>query len=113
MCADNEQCYYSALDGADGMTWADAKLTRLGQQQARDVNKLWKEQLLKGIPPPETYYVSPLTRTSFHFAPILHPEFADSVSEVPLKPRTSLSTACNYQMTSPTTLSSKNSSAKP
>ena len=56
-------CYYSALDGADGVTWADANLTSTGQDQARDVNKLWKEQLPNDIPSPETYYVSPLTRT--------------------------------------------------
>jgi broad specificity phosphatase PhoE len=57
------QCYYSALDGFDSITWADANLTTLGQQQALDVNTLWKEQLPRGIPVPETYYVSPLTRT--------------------------------------------------
>ncbi|KAH8723436.1 histidine phosphatase superfamily [Phaeosphaeriaceae sp. PMI808] len=56
-------CYWSALDGADGVTWSDALLTPTGQQQARDVNALWKSQLPHGIPLPETYYVSPLTRT--------------------------------------------------
>lgn len=57
------QCYWSALDGADGIRWADALLTSTGQEQAKDVRALWKEQLPRGIPPPETYYVSPLTRT--------------------------------------------------
>ena len=57
------QCYWSMLDGADGITWADAVLTEVGQGQAKDVNQLWKEQLPKGMPAPETYYVSPLTRT--------------------------------------------------
>jgi broad specificity phosphatase PhoE len=56
-------CYYSLLDGYDGMQWSDALLTDLGKEQARDVNQLWKRLLPKGIPPPETYYVSPLTRT--------------------------------------------------
>ncbi|KAH7383837.1 histidine phosphatase superfamily [Pyrenochaeta sp. MPI-SDFR-AT-0127] len=56
-------CYWSALDGADGIRWADALLTSTGQEQAKDVRALWKEQLPRGIPPPETYYVSPLTRT--------------------------------------------------
>ncbi|CAO2650114.1 Nn.00g014060.m01.CDS01 [Neocucurbitaria sp. VM-36] len=56
-------CYWSALDGADGITWSDATLTTLGQQQALDVHTLWHAQLPHGIPPPETYYVSPLTRT--------------------------------------------------
>ncbi|KAI4666536.1 uncharacterized protein J4E79_002575 [Alternaria viburni] len=56
-------CYYAALDGFDGITWADANLTTVGQDQALAVNKLWAEQLPLGIPPPQTYYVSPLTRT--------------------------------------------------
>ncbi|KAF2707957.1 phosphoglycerate mutase-like protein [Pleomassaria siparia CBS 279.74] len=56
-------CYWSLLDGADGVTWSDALLTNVGKQQARDVNALWKALLPKGIPAPETYYVSPLTRT--------------------------------------------------
>ncbi|KNG51665.1 phosphoglycerate mutase family protein [Stemphylium lycopersici] len=56
-------CYWSALDGADGITWSDANLTATGQGQAKDVNKLWASQLPLGIPAPETYYVSPLTRT--------------------------------------------------
>lgn len=56
-------CYYSFLDGYDNLTWSDALLTPVGQQQARDVNTLWATQLKNGIPPPETYYVSPLTRT--------------------------------------------------
>jgi broad specificity phosphatase PhoE len=74
--ANEPKCYYSALDGADGMTWADTILTSTGQDQASDVNKLWKAQLPNGIPPPETYYVSPLTRTietaflSFHSLPL-------------------------------------------
>ena len=51
------------LEGADGMIWADAHLTEVGQGQAKDVHKLWSSLLPEGIPPPETYYVSPLTRT--------------------------------------------------
>ncbi|KAF2832352.1 phosphoglycerate mutase-like protein [Ophiobolus disseminans] len=56
-------CYYSALDGADGITWADANLTPTGHDQALAVHALWEQQLPHGIPPPESYYVSPLTRT--------------------------------------------------
>lgn len=56
-------CYWSMLDGADGITWADANLTEVGEGQAKEVNELWKSLLPKGIPVPETYYVSPLTRT--------------------------------------------------
>lgn len=57
------KCYWSALDGADNITWTDAHLTSVGEQQARDVNILWSAQLPHGLPAPETYYVSPLTRT--------------------------------------------------
>jgi broad specificity phosphatase PhoE len=45
------------------MVWADANLTSVGEGQAQDVHELWKSLLPKGIPAPETYYVSPLTRT--------------------------------------------------
>ncbi|KAL6161462.1 putative phosphoglycerate mutase pmu1 [Exserohilum turcicum] len=56
-------CYWSALDGADGITWADAHLTPVGEAQAKDVRDLWAAQIPLGIPLPEKYYVSPLTRT--------------------------------------------------
>ncbi|KAF3007897.1 hypothetical protein E8E13_011022 [Curvularia kusanoi] len=56
-------CYYSYLDGYDGMVWADAHLTPLGEQQALDVHALWKTQLALSMPPPDRYIVSPLTRT--------------------------------------------------
>lgn len=78
-------CYWSLLDGADGITWSDANLTAVGQGQARDVNKLWKESVGEGIPSPDTFYVSPLTRTietadlSFEGVP-----FADGKAYKPL-----------------------------
>lgn len=50
------------LDGADGITWFDANLTGIGQGQALDVHELWQSTLPNGIPAPETYYVSPMTR---------------------------------------------------
>jgi broad specificity phosphatase PhoE len=56
-------CYWSMLDGADGITWSDALLTEVGQGQAKDVHKLWRKLLPQGIPPPEAFYTSPLTRT--------------------------------------------------
>jgi broad specificity phosphatase PhoE len=59
----NEKCYWSALDGADGLTWSDAHLTPTGQQQALDVNALWAAQIPNGIPIPERFIVSPLIRT--------------------------------------------------
>ncbi|KAF2648922.1 phosphoglycerate mutase-like protein [Lophiostoma macrostomum CBS 122681] len=54
--------HWSKLDGADGITWADAELTDLGKGQAKEASELWKSLLPKGIPAPETYYVSPLKR---------------------------------------------------
>ncbi|KAI8930910.1 hypothetical protein NX059_011925 [Plenodomus lindquistii] len=56
-------CHYAALDGADGLIWSDAHLTPTGSQQALDVHDLWTQQLPRGLPAPETFYVSPLTRT--------------------------------------------------
>jgi broad specificity phosphatase PhoE len=45
------------------MTWANAELTPLGVAQALKVNEFWKTALAKvGIPPPESYYTSPLQR---------------------------------------------------
>jgi len=57
------QCYYAALDGADGLTWSDAHLTPTGAQQALAAHALWAQHLPHGLPAPQTYYVSPLTRT--------------------------------------------------
>ncbi|KAF2027018.1 phosphoglycerate mutase-like protein [Setomelanomma holmii] len=56
-------CYWSELDGNGTVTWADAKLTATGVQQAQRVNRFWAH-LIKDekITPPETYYTSPLCR---------------------------------------------------
>ena len=56
-------CYWSYLSGADGLVWSDARLTSVGEQQALAVRALWKAQLARGMPPPDRYIVSPLTRT--------------------------------------------------
>lgn len=58
-------CYWSKLDGADGIVWDDALLTDVGEKQAEEVYEFWRSHLPEqggGIPPPESYYVSPLTR---------------------------------------------------
>jgi broad specificity phosphatase PhoE len=56
-------CYWSELDGNGTTTWADAKLTEIGVQQANRVNAFWSH-LLKDekIAAPESYYTSPLYR---------------------------------------------------
>lgn len=55
-------CHYAALDGSDGLTWSDAHLTPLGTDQALATHTLWSQQLPHGLPPPQSHYISPLTR---------------------------------------------------
>ncbi|OCL05838.1 phosphoglycerate mutase-like protein [Glonium stellatum] len=58
-------CYWSKLCGADGITWEDALLTDVGEGQAEEVYDFWRSHMPEqggGIPPPESYYVSPLAR---------------------------------------------------
>ncbi|KAL5343475.1 histidine phosphatase superfamily [Aspergillus crustosus] len=55
-------CRYSLLNGDEHGDWFDARLTDIGIDQARTVNKAWKTQIQNGIPPPESFYVSPLIR---------------------------------------------------
>jgi broad specificity phosphatase PhoE len=56
-------CYWSERDGNGTATWADAKLTEVGIQQATKVKNFWAH-LIKDekITTPETYYTSPLYR---------------------------------------------------
>lgn len=51
--------------GTDGeLTWGpDADLTELGINQAKENNKVWKDQVTKGAPIPSQFYVSPLKRS--------------------------------------------------
>ncbi|KAJ8602855.1 hypothetical protein MRB53_042347 [Persea americana] len=55
--------HWSKLDGTGDVVWSDSRLTSLGKQQARDANAFLREQIQdKGLPCPQTYYVSPLIR---------------------------------------------------
>lgn len=56
------QEYWSLLDGDDHGTWVDARLTPLGESQARTARAAWQKQIERGIPAPQSYYVSPLNR---------------------------------------------------
>ena len=56
------QNHWSKLDGNGAIEWADARLTEVGIQQVEVANRLWKEALKRGVPPPQRYYVSPLDR---------------------------------------------------
>lgn len=56
-------CYYSELDGNSTVTWSDAHLSPLGVTQALAVNEFWASEIKdQKIPPPQSYYTSPLTR---------------------------------------------------
>ena len=41
---------------------ADPRLTPIGEEQARSAHAAWKREILRGIPVPQRYYCSPLTR---------------------------------------------------
>lgn len=56
------QEYWSLLDGDDHGTWVDARLTPLGESQACTARAAWQKQIERGVPAPQSYYVSPLNR---------------------------------------------------
>ncbi|KAI5271177.1 phosphoglycerate mutase-like protein [Aureobasidium subglaciale] len=56
-------CYWSQQTGNSTNSWQDADLTPAGTAQALKANKFWSQQLLsQKIQPPQSFYVSPLTR---------------------------------------------------
>ncbi|KAJ8059871.1 hypothetical protein OCU04_011500 [Sclerotinia nivalis] len=56
-------CYWSHLDGDANSTWADSNLAPTGVAQALVANDFWKNLITtQKISPPQSYYVSPLTR---------------------------------------------------
>ena len=58
-------CSWSLLDGDGNITWGpDAELTPLGIQQAQNLSTEWKSQSKDGIPLPQSFFVSPLTRAT-------------------------------------------------
>ncbi|CAG8280316.1 unnamed protein product [Penicillium salamii] len=59
---DLSQEYWSLQDGDSHGLWVDARLTQKGIEQARVAHDAWKDQLQTGIPPPQSFYVSPLNR---------------------------------------------------
>ncbi|KAB8210515.1 histidine phosphatase superfamily [Aspergillus parasiticus] len=57
-------CYWSLLDGNGTATWRDAELTDAGVKQAQVAHDFWQKELdTQHIHPPDSYFVSPLTRT--------------------------------------------------
>ncbi|KAF2753434.1 phosphoglycerate mutase [Pseudovirgaria hyperparasitica] len=56
-------CYWAQQDGNGTSTWADARLTENGINQANIAHAFWVNALQNaGIPAPDSYYSSPLTR---------------------------------------------------
>jgi hypothetical protein len=41
---------------------ADPRLTPLGEEQARSAHAAWEREILRGLPVPQRFYCSPLTR---------------------------------------------------
>jgi broad specificity phosphatase PhoE len=83
-------CFWSEKDGNATVSWADARLTPNGVQQALSVNTFWKIEIAEQkIPAPQRYYTSPLTRclttanlTFFGLnLPVFHP-FVPEVKEL-------------------------------
>ncbi|KAI8957261.1 phosphoglycerate mutase-like protein [Daldinia sp. FL1419] len=54
--------YWSHLDGDSKSVWADSELSVKGVQQARYLNTFWGNAIANGMPAPQRYYTSPLTR---------------------------------------------------
>ncbi|KAI4276528.1 MAG: hypothetical protein LQ337_002410 [Flavoplaca oasis] len=56
-------CYWSLVDGNGTVRWDDAQVTPEGVKQALAVNAFWASELkIQKVPPPRSYYTSPLTR---------------------------------------------------
>ncbi|GJJ14515.1 hypothetical protein Clacol_008779 [Clathrus columnatus] len=69
---------WSKMAGDETMTWGpDPLLTELGITQAKNVNRVWKEELHHNIPIPERLYSSPFSR-AVHTAII---SFSDVIFE--------------------------------
>ncbi|KAI0386764.1 phosphoglycerate mutase-like protein [Hypomontagnella monticulosa] len=52
---------WARLDGDGEMSWADAKLTDTGVEQAKALDIFWQGRI-ESIAPPQQHYTSPLTR---------------------------------------------------
>ncbi|KAH9075800.1 phosphoglycerate mutase-like protein [Lactarius deliciosus] len=54
---------WALLDGDGELTWGpDPRLTAIGEEQARSAHAAWEREILRGVPIPQEYYCSPLTR---------------------------------------------------
>ncbi|MCJ1446581.1 MAG: hypothetical protein MMC23_007086 [Stictis urceolatum] len=81
-------CYWSLQDGNGTITWADAKLTQNGIDQAKVAHSFWQQKIKEdSIPTPQSFYTSPLTRCmstaelTFSGLELQHP-FVETVKEL-------------------------------
>jgi broad specificity phosphatase PhoE len=56
------QSYWAKQEGDDKLKWFDAHLTPVGIKQASTAAQFWVDQLSEGMPMPDSYYTSPLSR---------------------------------------------------
>ncbi|KAA1468584.1 phosphoglycerate mutase-like protein [Dentipellis sp. KUC8613] len=55
--------HWSLLNGDDELVWGpDPRLTSLGEAQARSASAAWANEILRGMPLPQKFYCSPMTR---------------------------------------------------
>jgi broad specificity phosphatase PhoE len=74
---------------------ADPRLTAIGEEQARSAHTAWEREILRGVPIPQKYYCSPLTRAirtleltfvdvlPAHTKPLIVEVWANQLSHVP------------------------------
>lgn len=58
-------CHFAELDGDpdSNISWSDAHLSKLGQQQAREQSEFWTKQIREAkMPAPRSWFVSPMNR---------------------------------------------------
>ncbi|KAI8454546.1 histidine phosphatase superfamily [Phakopsora pachyrhizi] len=59
-------CYWSEINGDGNLTWGpDARLTELGQEQARVAGLAWSREIEDGLPIPQLFISSPLSRALY------------------------------------------------
>lgn len=65
---------------------ADPRLTLIGEGQARSAHAAWEREILRGLPVPQRFYCSPLTRAirtlQLTFEGILPPDLKPIILEV-------------------------------
>lgn len=56
-------CDLQMRDGKDGLEWFDASLTAEGEAQIKELSNIYEREIAKGMPLPQSFYVSPMRRT--------------------------------------------------